>query len=100
MKLTIPAEPAASIIKKLGGEMVVSRVTGTKRVAPYRWCYSRERGGTGGLIPQRHHRKILEYARENGIPLTSDEFLPPLTASPDDTEAKVLATAPEQAGAA
>ncbi len=68
-------EPASSIIKKLGGEAVVAEITGRAYTAPYRWQYPRERGGTGGLVPQRHHRTLLDYARAKGIPLKPDDFL-------------------------
>ncbi len=46
-------EPAATIIRQLGGEANVSRITGRGATAPYKWQYSVEKGGTGGLIPQR-----------------------------------------------
>ncbi len=74
----IPArmEPASTIIKKLGGEAVVSRVTETAYTAPYRWQQPREKGGTGGLIPQRHHPRLLDYARDNEILLSPADFLP------------------------
>jgi hypothetical protein len=68
-------EPASSIIKKLGGEAVVSGVTETAYTAPYRWQYPRDRKGTGGLIPQRYHRTLLDYARSKGISLKAEEFL-------------------------
>lgn len=71
-------EPASSIIAKLGGEAVVSDVTGTAYTAPYRWQYPRERKGTGGIIPQRHHPQLLAFARSKGIPLKAEEFLPPV----------------------
>ena len=69
-------EPARTIIEKLGGPDVVSRITGTAYTAPYRWQHPRERGGTGGLIPQRHHPALLDYAREKRIRLRADDFLP------------------------
>jgi hypothetical protein len=69
-------EPAATIIKKLGGEAVVAEITATALSAPYRWQYPRERGGTGGRVPQRHHRLLLAYARQRGISLSAEEFLP------------------------
>jgi hypothetical protein len=68
--------PASKIIQKLGGEAKVSAVTGTSGNAPYRWQYPKTKGGTGGVIPQRYHRTLLDYASENEIPLTADEFLP------------------------
>jgi hypothetical protein len=69
-------EPAATIIARLGGERVVSEITGRAYTAPYRWQHPLEKGGTGGLIPQKLHAKLLDYARANGIELTPADFLP------------------------
>lgn len=92
-------EPANSIIKKLGGEAAVSALLTEAAVrlaqpelnlsytAPYRWQYARDKGGTDGLIPQRYHPLLLEYARSQGIPLAAEEFLPPSpNLSPQDSE--------------
>jgi hypothetical protein len=68
--------PASIIIARLGGEAMVSFITGTAYTAPYRWQAARTKGGTGGLIPQRYHRKLIDYARSKGIPLNAEEFLP------------------------
>ena len=75
-------EPAKSIIERfaqpdkgLTGEAVVSQITETAYTAPYRWQHSRSKGGTDGLIPQRHHTKLLDYARANGIALEAADFL-------------------------
>lgn len=70
-------EPARSVIKKLGGEARVSEITGTSYTAPYRWQHSKERGGTGGLIPQKHHRPILDYALEHGIDVGPGDLIAP-----------------------
>jgi hypothetical protein len=69
-------EPAKSIIRKLGGEVAVAAITKTASTAPYRWQYSREKGGTDGLIPQRYHRTLLDYAAANGVDLRAEDFLP------------------------
>jgi hypothetical protein len=69
-------EPARSIIAKLGGEAVVSRVTGTAYTAPYRWQHAKAKGGTDGLIPQRHHPALLKFAADKGLTLHAAEFLP------------------------
>lgn len=69
-------EPARTIVRKLGGPAKVAELTGAASTAPYRWQYPREKGGTGGVIPQRHHRKLLDYARENRIELKAEDFLP------------------------
>lgn len=75
-------EPASSIIQRLGGESAVSKITGTAYTAPYRWQAERDKGGTGGTIPQKYHRTLLDYARENEIPLTADDFLAHRAADP------------------
>lgn len=69
-------EPAAAIIERLGGPKVVSTITGAAYTAPYRWQHPRDKGGTGGLIPQKHHVTLLNYARDQGIPLQAADFLP------------------------
>lgn len=69
-------EPARTIIERFGGPAVVSQITGTAYTAPYRWQHAREKGGTGGLIPQKHHLRLLEHARANGIELSASDFLP------------------------
>ena len=70
-------DPAAHIIRKLGGEAAVAGITGLALTAPYRWQYEKSRGGTGGLIPQAHHRALLDYAHAHGIALSAEEFLMP-----------------------
>jgi len=74
-------EPAKTIIKRLGGEAAVSGITGTAFTAPYRWQHPKTKGGTGGLIPQRHHRALLDYAKQNEIGLSAEDFLEPAEAS-------------------
>lgn len=73
-------EPASGIIRKLGGEAVVREITGTAFTAAYRWQHSKEKGGTGGTIPQKYHRMLLEYALAHNIELTAADFLPPVAA--------------------
>lgn len=70
-------EPASTIIKRLGGEAKVSEITGMAFTAPYRWQHEKAKGGTGGLIPQSHHRALLDYAEQNNIRLSAEDFLPP-----------------------
>lgn len=70
-------DPASKIIKRLGGEAKVAEITGTAFTAPYRWQHEKSKGGSNGLIPQRHHRALLDYARSHKIPLHAEEFLAP-----------------------
>jgi len=67
-------QPAQNIIQKLGGPTAVSEIVGVHRTRVSNWQRPRESGGTGGLIPQKHHRKIITYARQHGIDLKPDEF--------------------------
>lgn len=70
-------DPASKLIKRLGGEAKVSEITGTSYTAPYRWQAQKSKRGTGGIIPQRYHRALLDFAHANDIPLIAEEFLPP-----------------------
>jgi hypothetical protein len=69
--------PAQTIIDKLGGVSVVAEVASVHRTRVSNWKRPREKGGTGGIIPQRHHRSLLDYAKAKQINLTADEFLAP-----------------------
>lgn len=68
-------DPARRIIDLLGGEAKVAEVTGTSFTAPYRWQHAKDKGGTGGLIPQAHHVALLDYAAAHAIPLAAEDFL-------------------------
>ncbi len=71
-------EPASTIIEHFGGEVAIAAITGKSVSAPYRWRSSKDEGGTGGLIPQRHIPVLLAAAREMGKPLDAAAFLPPV----------------------
>ena len=66
-------DPAKSVIAKIGiGE--VSAVTGKHISRVYRWMYPKDRGGTGGIIPQPDAFRLLSHARANGLDLKPDDF--------------------------
>lgn len=67
-------DPAKTILGKIGIPKA-AEITGRHVSRIYRWMYSAERGGTGGLIPQQHHRALLDYAKRQNIPLSADEFV-------------------------
>lgn len=69
-------DPAKTVIARLGGEAKVSQILGIGTTAPYAWQYGQDRNGTGGIIPQRHHVALLDYAKANGIDLSATDFLP------------------------
>lgn len=69
-------EPAATIIKLLGGDTAVAAITGVHRTRVANWKRERDVGGTGGVIPFRHVPALLKAAKERGKPLAADDFLP------------------------
>jgi hypothetical protein len=60
----------------------VSAAAGVHRTRVWKWTQPREKGGTGGVIPHWHVRKLLEHATANGIAITSADFAPNITYSP------------------
>lgn len=74
-------EPAASIIKRLGGPGEVSRIAGVHRTRVSNWKRPKDAGGTGGVIPFCHAPALIAAAKEKGIDLSADDFLP----TPADT---------------
>lgn len=69
-------EPARTIVKKFGGPTILSELLGVHRTRVSNWMRPREAKGTGGIIPQRYHPKLLEHARANAIELKAEDFLP------------------------
>jgi hypothetical protein len=71
-------DPAKTVIERLGGVDNVAEITGKHRTRVFRWMYPEERGGTGGLVPQREIPGLLQYARDNKIKLAPADFIPRL----------------------
>jgi len=69
-------EPASSIIAKLGGPNRVAEITHVHRTRVSNWKRAKDAGGTGGLIPFKHVPALLDAARDLGIRLSADDFLP------------------------
>lgn len=69
-------EPASTIIDRLGGVTKVAQVVGVHRTRVSNWKRARQSGGTDGRIPQGYHVLLLQYARDHGVPLSADDFLP------------------------
>ncbi|WP_413661867.1 carph-isopro domain-containing protein [Methylocystis iwaonis] len=68
-------EPASTIVKLLGGPSKVARLVGVHRTRVSSWKRSKDRGGTGGRIPQSHHEALLAAAAEQGIALAAEDFI-------------------------
>ena len=67
--------PAFKIITSFGGHAAVAGIAGVAMSAVYKWDYPKARGGTGGLVPQRHHAALLKAARERGIAVLPQDFI-------------------------
>lgn len=72
---------AERIIKKFGGARDLMRALfkiGKPRnpVSIYKWTYSREGGGTGGLIPTSALSDVLAAAKLEGIIISSEDMDP------------------------
>jgi hypothetical protein len=85
----LPAmEPAQTIIQKFGGPSALAKLLGIHRTRVSNWQRPRESGGTGGVVPQRHHRQLLGVANERGIDLKAEDFLlPPIAHDGGDERA-------------
>lgn len=69
---------AERIVKKLGGAYKVAEMLHCSPQAVYKWCYPREYGGTGGLIPHRRQLELMLVAKLHGFELTAEDFFPKL----------------------
>lgn len=69
-------EPATRILAILGGPSKVAARLGLHRTRVSNWKRPKDRGGSGGRIPQNHHRALLEYAREQGVEISAEDLLP------------------------
>ena len=78
--------PAVRVIAKLApggggaddrlhrGIEAAVKATGVKYSGVFRWMRPKAVGGRDGLIPSKHHPRLLDYAREHKLPLTPDDF--------------------------
>jgi len=66
--------PAERVISIMGGAKSVARILDKDVSGIYRWRYSKERNGTGGLVPQADAQRLLDYAASNGIDLSPADF--------------------------
>ncbi len=68
-------EPARSIIAYLGGVQAVAPVVGKHPSRVYRWMAPETvREGTGGIVPAKDQRRLLEHARDSGKDLRPEDF--------------------------
>lgn len=79
-------EPAQTIISRFGGPAAVAKLVSVHRTRVSNWKRPREKGGTGGMIPQQYHRTLLDHAEQNSISLAAEDFLPPREEAPASSE--------------
>ena len=60
---------------------------GLHRTRVSNWQRPKERGGSGGRIPQSHHRALIAIASELDVPLSADDLLPAASTPPSETAA-------------
>lgn len=75
-------EPAATVVRILGGIGNTSKAAGVHRTRVNRWLLPKENGGTDGLVPVKHHQPLLNWAKENGRDLEPKHFFVAEVAAP------------------
>jgi transposase len=68
-------DPAARIIKLLGGIDAVAEICQVSYTSPYRWQRSREQDGTDGFIPRKYHARLIKHAKSKNIRLRPVDFI-------------------------
>jgi hypothetical protein len=65
------AEPAYSIVVRLGGVSATAKLLNLNQSSVSRWL---THTGTAGLIPQKYWVKILGFAKRHKISITIDDL--------------------------
>jgi len=66
--------PAATVIERCGGVNAVAKMVGRHPSRVRRWAYSKDRGGTGGLVPTDLQSVLLLAAHKQGRDLLPEHF--------------------------
>ena len=66
-------EPAASIIEKIGVSEI-AKIVSKHESRVYRWRMSKEKGGTGGVVPHEDAQKLLLEAQNGAFELAASDF--------------------------
>ena len=72
---TVRLEPAFSVVQRFGGIAETAQAAGVHYSRVSKWMKPTSVGGSGGLIPQKHHRRLLAAARERGLRLTPADII-------------------------
>lgn len=79
---------AQRVIEKCGGHDVVAGWLKVSTTSVYRWTYPKDKGGTGGVIPQKHWQALIQKAASDGIELTVEDFFDPPAGDCPETAGK------------
>ena len=80
-------DPATTVLARFGGAGPLAQLLRLDRSAVHRWALPKHRGGSGGLIPARHHQRLLILAAQHGITLTAADLVGAAPASGDSPNA-------------
>ena len=67
-------EPARTVVERLGGIAAAAQIAGVDRTTVSKWLTSRDRRGTGGIIPAKHIATLYRHAQQEGLPLSAEDF--------------------------
>ena len=75
---------ATKIIARFGSEAKLAKAIGISRISCFRWQYKRP-VGTDGLIPTLQIAKIRAVAREEGILIRDEDWVPEINRWDEET---------------
>ena len=65
----------------MGGLSAVANAAEVSVTSVQRWRLPASKGGTGGIIPAKYHRRLIEYAASQGVALPLAAFVDPVAAA-------------------
>lgn len=75
--MTMPMTPAQFVVKVFGSQTAVAKILDIEVSAVNNWLNPRmkKKGGGNGLVPSKHHEKLLKAARSEGLELTANHLV-------------------------
>lgn len=67
--------PASRVISAFGGVRATARILDVASSTVSRWQKAREHGGTGGKVPTKHMREVLDEAKRRGLHLSAEDLI-------------------------
>lgn len=74
MEIKNRKEPAFSVVSTLGGVRATAALLEIDPSAVSRWLTAKDKGGTGGVIPQKYWRPILRHAKYSKLEITISDL--------------------------